>query len=65
MNDKIIERLLEVNEKSRKASDIKFFILAIVLLLSLLVNAFLYLDGGYVEFNAGADNQSSITQSKE
>lgn len=40
MNDKIIERLLEVNEKRSKASDIKFYIAAVLLLLSLLGNIY-------------------------
>ena len=40
MNDKIIERLLEVNEKRSKSADIKFYIAAGLLLLSLVGNIY-------------------------
>ena len=40
MNDEIIGRLLEVNEKRSKSSDIKFYIASVLLLLSLLGNIY-------------------------
>lgn len=40
MNDKIIERLLEVNEKRSKSAEIKFYITAGMLLLSLAGNIY-------------------------
>lgn len=59
MNDKIIERLLEVNEKRSEASDIKFYIAAGLLLVSFIVNFLQFYYGGAVV----VDNNPTFEQS--
>lgn len=59
MNDKIIERLLEVNEKRSKASDIKFYIATGLLLVSFIVNFLQFYYGGEVV----VDNNPTFEQS--
>lgn len=59
MNDKIIERLLEVNEERSKAADIKFYIAAGLLLISIIFNFLQFYFGGEVVI----DNSPSFEQS--
>ena len=63
MNDKIIERLLEVNEKRSKAADIKFYIAAGLLLLSLAGNIYQATQTSEVVIDADSNIESSINQS--
>lgn len=63
MNDKIIERLLEVNEKRSKAADVKFYIAAGLLLISLLGNIYQATQTSEIVFGADNNIESSINQS--
>lgn len=40
MEEKIIERLIEINEKRSKSADIKFFVACLLLLISLVGNIY-------------------------
>lgn len=59
MNDKIIERLLEVNEQRSKAADKKFYIAAGLLFISMIFNFLQFYFGGEVV----VDNNSTFEQS--
>lgn len=59
MNDKIIERLLEVNEKRSEEADKKFYVAAGLLFISMIFNFLQFYFGGEVVI----DNSPSFKQS--